>query len=43
VNGRVLDAPDGTYTCIEEGVVLPNGISFSPDGKTRYVTEMWAT
>ncbi|MGA2479611.1 MAG: SMP-30/gluconolactonase/LRE family protein [Spirochaetia bacterium] len=34
--------PDGTIHTIETGLVLPNGISFSPDGKTMYVTEMWA-
>jgi sugar lactone lactonase YvrE len=33
---------DGKYTCIQDGIVLPNGIAFSPDGKTMYLTEMWA-
>lgn len=33
---------DGAYECIQDGLVLPNGISFSPDGRTMYVTEMWA-
>lgn len=33
---------DGKYSCIQDGIVLPNGISFSPDGCTMYVTEMWA-
>jgi sugar lactone lactonase YvrE len=51
VNVDVLDAPDGclhrvdtdgSIETIETGIVLPNGISFSPDGKTMYVTEMWA-
>ncbi len=51
VNVDVLDAPDGclyrvdtdgSMSIIETGLVLPNGISFSPDGRTIYVTEMWA-
>ncbi len=33
---------DGRYACIQDGLVPPNGISFSPDGRTMYVTEMWA-
>lgn len=50
LNVDVLDAPDGclhrvdtdgSIATIETGIVLPNGISFSPDGKTLYVTEMW--
>jgi sugar lactone lactonase YvrE len=50
LNFDVLDAPDGclyrvdtdgSITTIETGLVLPNGISFSPDGRTLYVTEMW--
>jgi sugar lactone lactonase YvrE len=50
VNVDVLDAPDGCLyrvdadgriSTIESGLVLPNGISFSPDGRTMYVTEMW--
>jgi sugar lactone lactonase YvrE len=49
-NVDVLDASDGclhrvdvdgSISTIETGLVLPNGISFSPDGKTMYVTEMW--
>ena len=49
-NADVLEAPDGclhrvnadcSISTIETGLVLPNGISFSPDGKTMYVTEMW--
>lgn len=49
-NVDVLDASDGclhrvdadgSISTIETGLVLPNGISFSPDGKTIYVTEMW--
>ncbi len=51
LNVDVLDAPDGCLyrvdpdgriSTIETGLVLPNGISFSPDGRTLYVTEMWA-
>lgn len=51
LNADVLDAPDGclyrvdndgSIATIETGLVLPNGISFSPDGRTLYVTEMWA-
>jgi sugar lactone lactonase YvrE len=51
LNMKVLEAPDGalhrldpdgSLHTIETGLVLPNGISFSPDGKTMYVTEMWA-
>jgi sugar lactone lactonase YvrE len=50
LNVQVLESPEGklwrldtngTYTCIQDGIVLPNGISFSPDGGTMYVTEMW--
>jgi sugar lactone lactonase YvrE len=33
---------DGTFSCIQDRLVLPNGIAFSPDGRTLYVTEMWA-
>jgi sugar lactone lactonase YvrE len=36
-----LDA-DRKCSCIQDGIVLPNGIAFSPDGRTMYVTEMWA-
>ena len=52
LNKDILEAPDGclhrldtdlSIHTIETGLVLPNGISFSPDGKTMYVTEMWAT
>jgi sugar lactone lactonase YvrE len=32
---------DGTVAMIETGLVLPNGMAFSPDGGTMYVTEMW--
>jgi sugar lactone lactonase YvrE len=51
LNTQVLESPegalwrlghDGAYECIHDGLVLPNGISFSPDGRTMYVTEMWA-
>ncbi len=50
LNIDVLEAPDGCLhrvdadgriSTIESGLVLPNGISFSPDGRTMYVTEMW--
>lgn len=50
LNVDVLDAPDGCLhrvdvdgriSVIESGLVLPNGIAFSPDGRTMYVTEMW--
>jgi sugar lactone lactonase YvrE len=51
LNFDVLDAPDGclyrvdtdgSIATIETGIVLPNGIAFSPDGRTMYVTEMFA-
>ena len=51
LNADVLGAADGclhrvdvdcSISTLETGLVLPNGISFSPDGKTMYVTEMWA-
>jgi len=32
---------EGAVEVIETGLVLPNGMAFSPDGKTLYVTEMW--
>jgi sugar lactone lactonase YvrE len=32
---------DGAVAVIETGLVLPNGMAFSPDGGTLYVTEMW--
>ena len=32
---------DGAVKVIETGLVLPNGMAFSPDGGTLYVTEMW--
>jgi sugar lactone lactonase YvrE len=32
---------DGSIHTIETGLVLPNGMAFSPDGKILYVTEMW--
>jgi sugar lactone lactonase YvrE len=50
-NKEVLEAADGciyrvaadhSFQAIEEGLVLPNGLAFSPDGGTMYVTEMWA-
>jgi sugar lactone lactonase YvrE len=50
VNVQMLDAPDGCLyrvdadgriSTIETGLVLPNGIAFSPQGTTMYVTEMW--
>jgi len=49
-NARDLAAPDGclyqvdhdgTIRTLETGLVLPNGMAFSPDGRTLYVTEMW--
>jgi sugar lactone lactonase YvrE len=51
LNVKVLEAAegclyrvdhDGKIGTIETGLVLPNGIAFSPDGRTMYVTEMWA-
>lgn len=36
-----LDA-ERKYSCVMDGIVLPNGIAFSPDGGTIYITEMWA-
>ena len=50
-NKDVLDAADGclyrvdadySIHMIAKGLVLPNGIAFSSDGKTMYVTEMWS-
>ncbi len=50
-NKDVLEAADGclyrvdadhTVQVVEKGLVLPNGLAFSPDGRTMYVTEMWA-
>jgi sugar lactone lactonase YvrE len=50
LNVQTLDAADGCLyrveadgriSAIETGLVLPNGIAFSPDGTTMYVTEMW--
>jgi sugar lactone lactonase YvrE len=50
LNVQTLDAPDGCLyrvdadgriSTIETGIVLPNGIAFSPQGTTMYVTEMW--
>ena len=32
---------DGTVAVIDTGLVLPNGMAFSPDGNTLYLTEMW--
>ncbi|WP_309084922.1 SMP-30/gluconolactonase/LRE family protein [Chelativorans sp.] len=31
--------PDGTVTRMEEGVIVANGIAFSPDGRTLYFTD----
>jgi sugar lactone lactonase YvrE len=51
LNQEVLGAADGciyrvdadhSIHTIEHGLVLPNGLAFSPDGGTMYVTEMWA-
>ena len=33
---------DGSFETIETGIALANGIAFSPDGSTMYLTEMWA-
>lgn len=33
---------DGTSAVIDTGLVLPNGMAFGLDGKTLYLTEMWA-
>jgi sugar lactone lactonase YvrE len=50
-NQKDLDAPDGCLyrvdcdgktVVIDTGLVLPNGMAFSPDGATLYLTEMWA-
>ena len=49
-NQKDLDAPDGCLyrvdhdgraEVIDTGLVLPNGMAFSPDGKVLYLTEMW--
>lgn len=37
--GVIRVAPDGKVTKVAEGLKSPNGICFSPDGKTVYVTE----
>jgi sugar lactone lactonase YvrE len=51
LNFEVLDAPDGSIYRVDkdgsisvacEGLALPNGLAFSPDGSTLYVTEMFA-
>jgi sugar lactone lactonase YvrE len=31
-----------TLSWVDTGLVLPNGMAFSPDAKTLYLTEMWA-
>lgn len=41
-SGVVRAAADGKVTCVADGLVGPNGICFSPDGKTAYVTEYGA-
>ena len=50
-NSANLDSPDGsvyqlnpdnTLHKIDSGIVTSNGIGLSPDGKTLYVTEMFA-
>jgi gluconolactonase len=33
-------AADGTLTLLEDGLKAPNGIAFSPDGRTLYLTDM---
>jgi len=49
-NVKVLDAADGNLwsmgaggktTKLDTGLVLPNGITFSPDGQTLYLAEMF--
>jgi sugar lactone lactonase YvrE len=49
-NAKVLDAADGNLwsigaggktTKLDAGLVLPNGIAFSPDSRTLYVSEMF--
>ena len=32
---------DGKTAVIDTGLVLPNGMAFSPDGSMLYLTEMW--
>ena len=32
-------APDGTLTLLEDGIKAPNGIAFSPDERTLYLTD----
>jgi gluconolactonase len=38
VNGVYRRAPDGRVTRVEAGLKYPNGIAFSPDGRTLYVS-----
>jgi gluconolactonase len=38
VNGVYRLAPDGKVTRVEAGLSFPNGIAFSPDGRTLYVS-----
>jgi len=33
--------PDGQVTCLESGLAVANGIGFSPDGATLYVSEQF--
>jgi gluconolactonase len=37
-NGVYRLAPDGRVTRVEAGLSFPNGIAFSPDGRTLYVS-----
>lgn len=39
VNGVYRLAPNGTVTLVIQDMHLPNGLAFSPDGKTLYVTQ----
>jgi len=41
-SGVIRIAPDGKVTDAAKEIVRPNGICFSPDGKTAYVTEFSA-
>lgn len=39
-NGRLYRVdPDRTVTCAAEGIIVSNGIAFSPDGRTLYFTD----
>ena len=38
INGVYRRAPDGTISKVESGLTFPNGLAFSPEGRTLYVS-----